>query len=88
MAIKILNTSLKLLDSRKWMALSMLAYIFLPSSTAFTIVLKLSSASTISDALLVTSVPMIPILIPISAFLMLGASLTPSPVIATTSDFF
>ncbi len=37
-----------------------------------------------SDASLVTSVPVIPIAIPISAALIAGASLTPSPVIATT----
>jgi hypothetical protein len=38
-----------------------------------------------SAASRVTSVPVIPMAIPISAALMAGASLTPSPVIATTS---
>ena len=61
-----------------------LSLIFLPSSTALTIVAKLSSANTISATLFVTSVPVIPIPTPISAALILGASLTPSPVIATT----
>src|ERR1043165_3214327 len=35
---------------------------------------------------LATSVPVMPIAIPMSARLMAGASLTPSPVIATTSS--
>ena len=55
----------------------------LPSSTAETIVAKLSSISTMEAASFVTSVPDIPIAIPISASLIAGASLTPSPVIAT-----
>lgn len=50
-----------------------------PSSTAATMVEKLSSASTISDADLATAVPD-PIAIPISAFFRAGASFTPSPV--------
>ena len=54
----------------------------LPSSTALTIVAKLSSARIISEASLATSVPEIPIAIPIDAYLSAGASLTPSPVIA------
>ena len=37
-----------------------------------------------SDACFVTSVPVIPILIPMSAAFIEGASFTPSPVIATT----
>jgi len=56
----------------------------LPSSTAFSIVAKLSSMSIISAESLATSVPVIPIAIPISAFFTAGASFTPSPVIATT----
>ena len=55
-----------------------------PISTATTIVAKLSSASTISPASFVTSVPAIPIATPMSAVLSAAASLTPSPVIATT----
>ena len=59
----------------------------LPSRTAATIVVKLSSVMTISEAFLVTSVPLVPIAMPISAVFMLGASFTPSPVIATTLPF-
>ncbi|MPN44667.1 hypothetical protein SDC9_192232 [bioreactor metagenome] len=55
----------------------------LPSSTAATMVEKLSSKSTIEDASLVTSVPVMPIEMPISASFIAGASLTPSPVMAT-----
>mmetsp|Transcript_35500 Transcript_35500/g.71063 ORF Transcript_35500/g.71063 Transcript_35500/m.71063 type:complete len:207 (-) Transcript_35500:118-738(-) len=55
-----------------------------PSSTAFTIVVKLSSASTILDAPCATAVPD-PIATPMSAALSAGASLTPSPVMAATS---
>ena len=46
-------------------------------------VAKLSSASTMSATFLVTSVPVMPIPTPMSARLMDGASLTPSPVMAT-----
>ena len=56
-----------------------------PSSTAETIVAKLSSSSTMSAASLATSVPVIPMATPMSAFFRAGASLTPSPVMATTS---
>ena len=56
-----------------------------PSSTAATIVAKLSSARTISAACLATSVPVMPIATPMSAAFSAGASLTPSPVIATTA---
>ena len=55
-----------------------------PSRTARTIVAKLSSARIIFAASLVTSVPVWPIAIPMSADFSAGASLTPSPVIATT----
>ena len=47
-------------------------------------VAKLSSASTMSATFLVTSVPVMPMPTPMSARLMEGASLTPSPVMATT----
>lgn len=50
-----------------------------PSSTADTIVEKLSSARTISEADFATAVPD-PMAIPISAFFSAGASFTPSPV--------
>jgi len=55
----------------------------LPSSTPLTMELKLSSSKSISAAFLATSEPE-PIAIPISAFLIAGESLTPSPVTATT----
>jgi len=55
----------------------------LPSIIPCTIEAKLSSSKIISDASLATSVPSIPIAIPISAFFMAGESLTPSPVTAT-----
>ena len=49
---------------------------------AFTIVEKSLSCKIMSDDSLATSVPS-PIATPIDAFLRAGASLTPSPVIAT-----
>ena len=55
-----------------------------PSSTALTMEAKLSSVSTMSEASLVTSVPVMPMAMPMSAALTAGASLTPSPVMATT----
>ena len=61
----------------------MLAKIARPSSTAATIVAKLSSASTMSAASFETSVPVMPMAMPMSAVFSAGASLTPSPVIAT-----
>ena len=61
----------------------MLSKIARPSSTAATMDAKLSSASTMSAAALDTSVPVIPMAMPMSAFLSAGASLTPSPVMAT-----
>ena len=54
-----------------------------PSRTAETMVEKLSSARIIFADSFVTSVPVMPIATPISADLTAGASLTPSPVIAT-----
>ena len=63
----------------------MLAKIARPSSTAATIVAKLSSASTMSAASFDTSVPVMPMAMPMSAFFSAGASFTPSPVIATTA---
>ena len=56
-----------------------------PSLIAVTIVEKLSSARTMLAASLLTSVPVIPMAIPMSAFLSAGASFTPSPVTATIS---
>ena len=57
-----------------------------PSSTAASMVAKLSSVRTMSAESLATSEPTIPIATPMSACLSAGASLTPSPVIATTSS--
>ena len=64
-----------------------MSYIRLPSSTADTIVAKLSSVNITSAASLATSVPTFPIAHPISAVFNAGLSFTPSPVIATTSPF-
>mmetsp|Transcript_7535 Transcript_7535/g.11806 ORF Transcript_7535/g.11806 Transcript_7535/m.11806 type:complete len:405 (-) Transcript_7535:11-1225(-) len=58
-----------------------------PSEMASTMELKLSSANTMSDASFATAVPVIPIAMPMSASLSAGASLTPSPVMATTWPF-
>ena len=66
------------------MNLRTLSYTRRPSSIAATIVAKLSSVSTIVDASRATSVPERPIATPMSARRSAGASLTPSPVIATT----
>ena len=52
---------------------------------ALTMVAKLSSARIMSAAPFATSVPVMPIAMPILAFLSAGASFTPSPVIAQTS---
>ena len=64
-----------------------MSYILLPSSTAETIVAKLSSVNITSAASLATSVPTFPIAQPISAVFNAGLSFTPSPVIATISPF-
>jgi len=63
--------------------LRMFSKMCLPSSTADTMLAKLSSARTISEASLLTSVPVIPMAIPMSAAFNAGASFTPSPVTAT-----
>ena len=65
------------------MACLILLYTLRPFSTALTMVAKLSSARIIPAASLDTPVPVIHIAIPISACFNAGASLTPSPVIAT-----
>mmetsp|Transcript_9478 Transcript_9478/g.43130 ORF Transcript_9478/g.43130 Transcript_9478/m.43130 type:complete len:379 (+) Transcript_9478:1216-2352(+) len=56
-----------------------------PFSIALTMEQKLSSVRIMSEAPLATSVPSRPMATPISARLRAGASLTPSPVIATIS---
>ena len=58
-------------------------YTFLPFATALMIVAKLSSARIMAAASLETSVPVIPMATPISAFFSAGASFTPSPVMET-----
>ncbi|EDM50199.1 hypothetical protein EUBVEN_02850 [Eubacterium ventriosum ATCC 27560] len=70
------------------MAFFMFLYTFLPFATAFIIVAKLSSANIIDEASFETSVPVIPIATPMSAFFSAGASFTPSPVIETTLPCF
>ena len=60
-----------------------LSYTVRPSCTADTIEAKLSSRSTICEASLAASVPLWPMAMPMSACLSAGASLTPSPVMAT-----
>lgn len=57
----------------------------LPSSMAWAIVAKLSSARTISAASLAASVHLRPMATPTSARFNAGASLTPSPVTSVTS---
>ena len=64
------------------MAFFMLRYTFRPLATALMMVAKLSSVSIMAAASLETSVPVMPIATPMSAFLRAGASLTPSPVMA------
>ena len=81
----IVITSPRFDDRRYLKNLRMFAKIARPTSTAATMVAKLSSASTMSAAVLDTSVPAIPMAIPMSAVFKAGASLTPSPVIATVS---
>ena len=71
-------------DSRNIRYFLMLPKMPRPSSTAATIDAKLSSVRVIAAASRATSVPVTPIAMPMSAFLSAGASLTPSPVIATT----
>ena len=60
----------------------MLRYTFRPLATALMMVAKLSSVRIMAAASLETSVPVIPMATPMSAFLRAGASLTPSPVMA------
>lgn len=73
--------------STKRMYLVRLPEILRPCSTANTIVAKLSSDKIIRPAFWAASVP-VPMAIPMSAALMAGASLTPSPVMAMTSPCF
>ena len=79
------STSARLHDSRYTENRRMLSKITLPSRAALTIVSKRSSRSTMSEASRATSVPRKPIATPMSALTKAGASLTPSPIIATTA---
>ena len=81
------STSARFVARKKHIVFFMLENIRLPSRTAATIVVKLSSVITMSEAFFVTSVPLLPMAMPISAVFMLGASFTPSPVMATTFPF-
>ena len=72
-------------DRRKWTVFLMFSKIPRPCRTAATMVEKLSSVRIISAAPLATSVPETPIAQPMSAALRAGASLMPSPVMATTA---
>ena len=79
------NTSPALVDSRYSTTRWMLSKMPRPSSTAATIDAKLSSVSTMSEAARVTSVPVRPMAMPMSAAATAGASFMPSPVMATIS---
>ena len=70
-------------DSRNKMAFLIFLYTLRPFATALMIVAKLSSDRIMSAASLDTSVPVIPIATPMSAFFNAGASFTPSPVMET-----
>ena len=83
-AMSIDSTSLIFVARRNCIDFLMLEYMRRPSSTAETIVAKLSSASIMSATFFVTSVPVMPMPTPMSADLIAGASLTPSPVMAVT----
>ena len=73
--------------SKKPMEFLIFVYTFLPLATALTMVAKLSSVRIIAAASLETSVPVMPIAMPMSACLRAGASFTPSPVIAVMQPF-
>jgi len=65
----------------------MLPNMMRPSLTACTMLVKSSSRRIMSDASHATCVPRMPMATPMSAFFSAGASLTPSPVIATMDAF-
>ena len=73
------------LDAMYIIAFLRLSKILRPYSMPMIMLLKSSFRRTIEAASLATSVPVIPIAMPKSAFLIAGESLTPSPVTATTS---
>ena len=67
--------------------MSKLLNIFRPSLIAITILSRLSSVIIRSEACLAVSVPFLPMATPMSDARRAGASLIPSPVIATISPF-
>ena len=85
---KILKTTIspsaKLVGNKYKIVLRILSYKRRPCAIATLIVEKSSLAKTISAEFLATSVPLIPMAMPISAFFKAGASFTPSPVMAVT----
>ncbi len=83
MAVRIVRISPALVLIRYLTTFRMFSKITLPSSTALTMLLKLSSVRIMSAVSLVTSVPAIPMAIPTSASFRAGASFAPSPVMAT-----
>ena len=78
------NTAEKLTLNWNCKNFLILSKIFLPHLIACTIELKLSSKIIISAASLATSVPVLPMANPTSAFDNAEASFVPSPVTATT----
>lgn len=70
--------------SWNWRNFLIQSKIFLPYLIAVMILPKLSSRRIMPAAYLATSVPAMPMAKPISAFFKAGASLVPSPVMATT----
>jgi hypothetical protein len=78
------GTNSEIFDVKQYAILFLrLSNIFLPSSIPMTMLEKSSFNKIISAASFATSDPVIPIATPISAFLIAGESLTPSPVTAT-----
>ena len=74
-------------DSKKMMNFRILSKMARPWDMATTMLRKASSLRTMSEASRATWVPRCPMETPISAFFNAGASLTPSPVMATTAPF-
>ncbi len=83
-AIKMTINSPTAVESRKKVTFRIFENTIRPSSIAAVMVAKLSSERTISDASRATSVPPFPMATPRCAARKAGASLTPSPVTATT----
>jgi hypothetical protein len=82
---KTMNIAQTLTASWNYKNFLTLSKTLLPYLRATTIEVKLSSKRTISAAALATSVPVIPIAKPTLDFFKAGASLDPSPVMATTA---